>query len=282
MNLVVGASGLIGAALLRELHRRGLPAQGTSRGGGAGLLPLDLARAREAPLPPGIALAFLCGGVTGLGACAADPRGTAAINVVGTAELAARLAHSGAKLVFLSSSLVFSGCGSRRATDATDPCCEYGAQKASAESLLPAGSAVVRLTKVVESLGERMSFWASSLVSGKRVEASSALRFSPLPLRLVADLLAGFSGSFAPGIFQMSPPDDLSYLKAAESLADRLGASRGLVADAPSPGLDLYWRFPASATIVPHAPPGASGWRFPSSGGTLSDFLTDMAPRGTA
>lgn len=275
MNLVVGASGMVGAALLHELRRRGLRAEGTSRLGGGGLLSLDLSRPSEAAIPREVRTAFLCGGVTSLAACAADPRGTSGINVRGIAGLASALADAGARVVFLSSSLVFSGTKAS-ASSTIDPCCEYGSQKALAEAMLPRGSAVVRLTKIVESLRDRFGAWRVELASGRRIPASPDLRFAPLPLAAVAGFLADFATGFEAGVFQMSPPDDLSYYEAASALARKAKAPGGLIVAESGPGLDVYWRLPREAAMVACAPV-SSDWRFSSAEGILNDFLNREA-----
>src|SRR5437016_3263455 len=136
VELVVGADGMIGGALLRRLHAAGRPALGTSRrpDAGQGLMSLDLAAPPDKWDGPLVAVAYVCAAVTRLEACRRDPHGAARVNVDGTVRLARLLAGQGAFVVFLSTNHVFDGTRPYRPPhEATCPLNEYGRQKAMAE-----------------------------------------------------------------------------------------------------------------------------------------------------
>ena len=277
MHLVIGAGGLIGQALLRELRRRGLPAQGTDqRPGGSDLL-LDLGAPERFTPPAGTGVAFLCAGTGGVEACATSPEATARINVTGTLHVAGRLAKAGYRLVYLSSSYVLDGSGLPGSSAAVSPCCEYGRQKARVEAALPPTAAVVRLTRVAESLRPRLQAWSRALRAGETVEASPSLRLAPVALDPVIAALAGLATTFARGRFHLSAPDDLTYAEVAARLARRLGADPALVQPRDSAGLHWFAPLPRTAVLTPAAPDGRTGWQLPAASHALLPVLATVA-----
>jgi dTDP-4-dehydrorhamnose reductase len=240
MWLVVGGDSEIGAELYRRLVETGLPATATTRRRGlAGPERpfLDLA----APLgdwdpPEGTDAACIAAGVARLAACAADPAGSAAVNVAGTLALVERLIARGVRVLFLSSNQVFDGTRPHVPADApTCPISEYGRQKAQAERVLKThlgrGSAIVilRLAKVLSPEAPLLIRWAEALAAGRSVRAFDDMRLAPVPLRIVVDAIAALMRGGARGIFQLSGPTDVTYADAARRLAARVGADPGLV-----------------------------------------------------
>jgi len=278
MILVIGADGLIGAALYRQLKASGHNVLGTSRRGGSEHLHLDLGKPDGFTMPSGVEMTVICAGVGDVAACARSPEETERMNVDGTVQIARRAAQSGSRIIALSSSLVFSGQGaSPRAEDPVSPCCEYGRQKALMESELAGEScAIVRLTKVVETLRPRFSSWLDELKNGRSVRASSKLCFSPVALAETLQALGGLMAKFQPGVYHISGDENFSYHDAAVRVAQMAGASTELVvADAES-GVGLFDPVPLTASLGPAAPSDCSGWRFSSSSSTLARFLRSL------
>lgn len=263
-HLVVGADGLIGSALLAELRSRGLAAVGTSRRQGSGHLPLDLVEPGRFTAPRGGGIAFLCAGCGGIAECAADPVRTSAVQVEGLARLAGTLSAAGFRVVLVSSSLVFDGMRSMPGPDdPPTPACEYGRQKATLESLMPEGSAIVRVTKIAESLEPRLRGWRESLRNHGTIRAASRLRLAPVALADLTGQLAFLAGSFKPGVFQLSAADDLSYFELAGMLAGSLGFAASSVTDDPVDVDRWFERIGSHATLA--ARPPQPGWTSPPS-----------------
>jgi len=277
MILVVGSDGLLGGALLATLRSRGLNAMGTSRRASSEKIHLNLLQPLDFVIPGNTQTAFLCAGATGVVDCHEHPTETAQANVTGTLVLANRLKERGANIVFLSSSLVFGGDKPMAAPHwEVDPCCEYGAQKAAVERALGQKAAVIRLTKIIESLRPRFQQWASELARSGKASASERLRFAPLPLQAVVEKVADFSRSFAPGIFHMSPPDDISYVSAARVFGSLLGCGSGAVRADHGPAPGCFWRVPEHATLSCEGPSASSCWHFPPAQVTLDGFLQQL------
>lgn len=278
MILVVGADSLIGGGVYRILKSSGREVLGTSRRPGSEHLHLDLGAPEGVCMPPGVDVAVICAGVGDVAACARSPKKTFRINVSGTAEVARRAAESGSRVIILSSSLVFDGqAGSPNAETVLSPCCEYGRQKAALEAHLAGENcAVVRLTKVVESLRPRFSSWLVEMNQGRPVMASTKLRCSPVSLDEAVQALCGLVADFRSGIFHISGDENFTYYRAAVALAKEKGFSTSLVLPDETSGLEFFHPVPLTSSLAPSVPANCSGWRFSPSSVILDDFLRSL------
>lgn len=271
--LVTGADGLIGGALVRKLREHGrVVAAGNLTGVGGTKFDLDSPARMQ--VPAGVRLAFLCAWRGGVVEAARDPQGTRRTNVEGNAALIGKLRASRVKMVFLSTSLVFSGDDSVAGAP-THPCCTYGEQKAEIESMLnDSDAAIVRLTKVGETLLPRLREWIAMLRAEKPIAAAGRLRVAPVMLDDVVTGLAELARSFSPGIFQISAQHDQSYRELAGDLAVAAGFARTLVSDDPNAGADIFDPLPVSGRLSIIAPCDASAW---PTGADCSQLLVERA-----
>jgi dTDP-4-dehydrorhamnose reductase len=276
--LVVGVDGLIGGEIYRKLKATGLDVLGTSRRSESPHLYLDLGAPETFQMPQDVDVTVMCAGVGDIAACARSPKETSRINVAGTVQIANRAAEIGSRVVVLSTSLVFDGqTASPRAEDAVSPCCEYGRQKAVMESEISGEKcAIVRLTKVVETLRPRFSVWLRDMKEGRAVKASTELRFSPVSLDDAVRALCGLVTDFQPGIFHVTGDDSYSYHQAAVCLAEENGLLASLAVPDANSGLEFFQSAPVTASLAPAAPANCSGWRFSSSSAILSDFIRSL------
>lgn len=246
--LVVGSNGLIGAALLAKLSASGFAATGTTRRvpAASATIHLDLgATPASWMIPAGIQIAFLCAGVTKIDDCRKNPSSSARINVDALGTLAEKLAAQGAFVVFLSTSQVFSGTERLPSAETPlSPATVYGRQKAAAEArILRLGkrAAVVRITKVSETLAPLFSRWEEALRRGEEIHPFSDMSAAPVPLSLVLEALIRVGEGRLSGVTQVSADRDLSYADMAELVAQRIKADAALVRPvrARDSGLDL-------------------------------------------
>ncbi|MBX3745127.1 MAG: sugar nucleotide-binding protein [Verrucomicrobiae bacterium] len=235
--LVVGGDGRLGAALIEEGRRRGLPMAHTTRRDPAPApsgFHLDLAHPVSDWLPPrAFRAALLCAAVTRLETCRSDPAGTRRINVTHTVALAESLARAGIFVVFPSTNLVFNGSRPRPAPgDPPSPQTEYGRQKAAAEAALAAladAVAVVRLTKVLHPDWDLLRNWIASLRAGRIIRPFSNRVCSLIPLDLAIQGLLTVAREARAGVWQFSADDEVTYAEIARHLALRLGTDPALV-----------------------------------------------------
>jgi len=254
--LVTGASGLIGGALARKLRSEGFQVWTPGRGGKSEDF-FDLNDVAAIRLPDDLDTAFLCAWRGGVAEAENDPEGTHRANVDGNLALAAKLRDSAVNMVFLSTSLVFSGLHTS-ATAPVAPCCAYGRQKATVEAALDSGrDALVRLTKVGETLMPRLSDWAATLRDRGRVAAAKHLRVAPVMLDEVVEGLVSLARQFHPGKYQMSARAEHSYFDLAQSLSSLAG---GEVVDDPMAGASVFRPLPVSGLLEIAAPKDCARW----------------------
>src|SRR6185436_11336117 len=223
--LVLGASGMLGRALLEELGRRGLGHRGASHA------EIDLARPAtlDAGLPRGTSTVINCAGWTNVDGAETQEAEATIVNGQGVGELASRCKAIGALLVHYSTDYVFSGKAD--APYATDqpraPINAYGRSKAVGEQLLeqsgarhlllrtswvyaPWGKNFVRT--IVRLAGQRASL---SVVNDQLGRPSSAEQIA----RVTLDLLDGG----ALGTFHVSDAGQCTWFEFAQAVVAHTG-----------------------------------------------------------
>jgi dTDP-4-dehydrorhamnose reductase len=242
--LISGASGQLGGYLLRELS--GSPwhvvAWSGARAGeafGTALEPVALtdsdatARAFRTARPD---VVIHAAAVASVAACHRDPQLARLVNVEGSALLAELCAATGARLILVSTDLVFDGVkGAYREDDAPAPLSHYGRTKAEAEQAVlrcPRG-VVARLSLLFgPGLTGGASFFDEQLRALR--EGGPVVCFddewrTPLSLRVAARALVGLASSDHEGLVHVGGPERLSRVEMGRRLAARLGADPALV-----------------------------------------------------
>jgi dTDP-4-dehydrorhamnose reductase len=240
MFLLVGGDSEIGAATDRHLKAAGEAAAATTRRperAGTNRPLLDLAADLSSWEPaPQISAACIFAATARLADCAADPARSTHINVRQTLTLAERLTARNIYVLFLSTNQVFDGSVAHVRADApASPVSEYGRQKARAEAGLrermhagaPIG--ILRLAKVVSATMPLLHGWVRALTAGEPIRAFRDMPMAPAPTELVSAAIAALLKSRAPGVFQLTGPQDVSYADIAHRLAHQLGADPALV-----------------------------------------------------
>jgi dTDP-4-dehydrorhamnose reductase len=243
--LVTGASGLLGGYLLRRLRDAGHPLtawSGSSPGEvlGVPVVPVDLAD------PDAVSAAFRdarpdvvlhAAARARLPDCHRDPAGATRVNAGGSACLAGLCADSGARLVVVSTDLVFDGEHAPYAEqDPPAPLSVYGRTKAEAERAVLAHprTAVARVSLLFgPSLSGRPAFFDEQVDS---LRARRGVRLfvdewrTPLALHAAAEALVALAFSDVTGLLHLGGPERLSRLEMGLRLAAALGADPGVIA----------------------------------------------------
>lgn len=242
MFLIIGGELEIGGATYRAIKAKGKAVAATTRRSeraGADRPLLDLAVPLNSWEPPqGTTVACLCVAVARLAACAADPEGTARINVTQTLALIDKLLARGIYVLFLSSNQVFDGRAPDVPADAPySPVSEYGRQKAHTEVALRdrmargAPAAILRLAKVVSEKMPLIDGWIADLSSGKPIRAFHDMTLAPTPTDLVSAAIGSLLEDRASGVFQLTGPRDVAYADVGRFVASNLGAKSSLVTE---------------------------------------------------
>ena len=236
MLLLLGGDSEIGAATIRHLNERAMPALATTRRPdrvSGRMVLLDLSQPLNHWEPPaGVDAACIFAAVSRLAACASNPEASAFINVEQTLALAERLLARGIYVLFLSTNQVFDGSVAQVGAEApTCPVSEYGRQKARTEAALrqhmdrgaPVG--ILRLAKVMSPDMPLVHGWIDALTAGRSIRAFHDMTMAPAPTEMVVSAIAHLLRDKARGIFQLSGPRDVSYLEIGYQLAERVAAA---------------------------------------------------------
>jgi dTDP-4-dehydrorhamnose reductase len=253
--LVTGAGGQLGAYLLRELAGAPYPVCAWGRTPaeprfGITPLPLDLADAdpvadafRQARPTAVLHAAAL----SSVAACQRDPAQARAVNAGATARLAELATAARARLVLVSTDLVFDGArGWYTERDPAAPLSEYGRSKEAAErAVLVAPHGVVARTSLLfgPTLCGRPAFFdqqVSALRNRQPIPCFTDEWRTPLSLRAAARALLTLAASDFEGVIHLAGPERLSRLEMARQLAGVLGLDASVLvptarADVPAP-----------------------------------------------
>jgi dTDP-4-dehydrorhamnose reductase len=233
MILLVGGDSEIGEATDRFLTAQGRPVAATTRRPervSADRPLLDLVAPLDVWEPPaGTRSACIFAAVARLAACAADPAGTAHINVTQTLTLIERLIARDIQVLFLSTNQVFDGTTPNVSADAAAcPVSEYGSQKAQVEAALRehmrrgAPAAILRLAKVVSRGMPLIDGWTTALSAGRPVRAFHDMTLAPTPTMIVSAAIGALLDDRASGIYQLTGPRDVTYAELGRFVACHL------------------------------------------------------------
>jgi dTDP-4-dehydrorhamnose reductase len=235
--LVTGASGQLGAYMLRELRgTESVIAWSGSTGGELFGFPLhrvdlgdpDAVTAAFGQARPEVILH--AGAWAKVGDCVRDPVRAKRVNTSGTVLLAEQAAAARARLVLVSTDLIFDGEHAPYGEESPpSPLSVYGKTKAAAEAVVRTvpGALVARVSLLFgPSLSGRPSFFdeqAAALCEGRRLTLFADEWRTPLDLRTAARALLAVAQSDLGGIIHIGGPQRLSRLEMGLRLANFLG-----------------------------------------------------------
>jgi dTDP-4-dehydrorhamnose reductase len=239
--LLTGATGALGGHVLRDLAGAAVTAWSAHGGDllGVRVQAVDLAD------PDAVARAFHvarpqvvlhAGALATVAECHREPERARQVNVQASALLADLSAAAGARIVLVSTDLVFDGAkGNYDELDAPAPLSVYGRSKCEAEQAVLARprSAAMRLSLLFgPTLTGRGSFFdrlVESLQTGQSVTCFADEWRTPLSLAEAARALVAVGASDFEGLLHMGGPERLSRLEMGLRLAAHLGADPRLV-----------------------------------------------------
>jgi dTDP-4-dehydrorhamnose reductase len=252
--LVTGVGGLLGGWLYERIVADGVAALGVP-GPSSGFDfsdPDDVEGAFEAISEvlgeADRTIVLHCAALSAIADCAKDPARAHAANVEGTRNVASWVSRHGARLVHVSTDLVFDGEAAPYAEDATTaPTSIYGKTKLEAESAAREApdSVVVRVSLLFgPTKTERKGFFDATLAAfrdGKPITLFDDEWRTPLSLRAAADALWAIARSDVRGLLHVGGPERMSRLEMGERIARHLAL--------PHPAITR-----ASRTSVPGEP----------------------------
>lgn len=253
--VVIGASGLVGSALL---HHLGAPAVGTYRSrAAAGLVPLD-ATDRDSVITllgrvrPDVV--FFPAAEPNVEWCEDHPYEAHAANVVPALVALASTGSAGARFVYFSSDYVFDGTSGPYREDAVvSPLSVYGKHKLEVETVvLEAGGTVIRTTHVFGREAAPAKNFVLRLV--ERLHAGERVRVpgDQISTPTWADDLAAAAAAVAceGGIWNVAGPDRVSRPELARLVALAFGLRADLVDAVPTSALGQHARRPLDGGLI--------------------------------
>jgi dTDP-4-dehydrorhamnose reductase len=245
--LITGASGHLGSYLVREAVAQGLAVaawSGISRGHrfGVPMIPVDLADQDQVTQAFRVckpAFIIHAAAVASVAACRSNPKQVERINVQVTRRLAELAAESSARLVFVSTDLVFDGAtGNYGENDSPNSLSIYGRSKAEAEAyvLEASGQVVARLSLLYgPCLAGRPHFFDEQITifrSGKPVLLFKDEWRTPLSFVTAARALLDLARVDFAGIVHVAGQERLSRLEMGQRLAKHLGIENARIIEA--------------------------------------------------
>jgi CDP-4-dehydro-6-deoxyglucose reductase, E1 len=239
--LVIGASGLVGNALLAVLEEAGIRPRGTyARRPFVGGIPLDVTDAAAVRAcvdevePDVIFIATNTSG--GVDRCELEPEAARTLHVEGTEHVIAAAATRGARIVYYSTDYIFDGrSGPYGEDDAPHPVSVYGAVKLEAERsvLAQAPNALVIRTTCVYGWDRRSPNFAMGV--WERLQAGSGMRVpndqwtSPTLVEYLAEASVRLLQIEANGVYNVVGLDRIPRSELARQLARAMALDADLV-----------------------------------------------------
>jgi dTDP-4-dehydrorhamnose reductase len=239
--LVIGATGLVGNALLRTWKARGVNVAAATyhRHASGGFLQLDMrdeARVRELLESQKPAVVAVPAANPFVDYCEQHPKETREVNVAGTLNVARACRDLGARMIFYSSDYVYDGAkGVYTEEDATCPINEYGRQKAETEAgVLAANSKniVVRTSGAYGWQWEPKNFVLqirTKLSAGQEMTVADDVRYNPTYAENLAEITAELVETGASGIFHVVGADEIVRFEFAQRIARAFGLDERLL-----------------------------------------------------
>ncbi len=268
--LVIGASGLVGRRL-REHYGSGVA--GTyHRTPAEGLMPLDITDAAAVGalverLRPRVIIHTAA--LTNVDQCEREPEASRAINVMGTANVAAAAAAAGARYLFFSTDYVFGGEQGPHGPDETfAPLNIYGRHKLEAERIVAArveNHLVVRACNLYGYQPYGRNFVLSvfeAARAGRALRVPSDQWGSPTLAEDLAEATRLVAESSLTGAVHLAGPDYLDRLTLARRAAQAFGLDSDFIAGVPSAELGQSAPRPLKGGLAVSESVGRLGFRF--------------------
>jgi dTDP-4-dehydrorhamnose reductase len=252
--LVIGASGLVGGALVEALTEAGEPVVGTScahpRQGLQGLDLRDAVAVRRCVEQTAASVLYVPASLTNVDYCELHPEESFAINVAGVRHLAA----CGVRLVYFSSDYVFAGDrGPYRESDPVGPLCVYGRHKVLAEEAVGAGALIIRTTVVygAEVQGKNFVYRLRSVLGEhKPLNVPTDQIGSPTYAPNLARAAVALERRGARGVYHVAGPQRVSRYEFAREAAAVFGLDASLIRPVTTPELGQAAPRPLDAGMI--------------------------------
>lgn len=273
-HLVVGASGQIGAALMRQLRALGQECYGTCRKHQEkGLLEVEIAdesSVRDLMLKTRPKFIYSCAALSNIDRAETKKEEAYRTNVTGIKNLVKFGNRFGAKFIHFSTEAVFDGTtGGYREDDTPNPISEYGKQKVYSEHIVAslARDYIIARTTVVygwETLGKNFAMqMLAGLEEGKPQRVPGDQIGNPTYNMSLARAIIELATSHNTGIYHVCGRDRISRYEFAVEIAKTFNFDPKLITSVPTSELGQVGRRLLKATLSTEKAAKALGYELP-------------------
>ncbi len=252
---VIGASGLVGRALMRVLENNQYQVMGISRthpvDGSTQMDITDTSRVHDWFREVSPHVVFLTAALTSVDYCEEHPEEATRINVEGATNIAREAARCGSKLVFYSTDYIFDGKdGPYDEQSVGTPTNVYGKTKLEAENIICdiLEDFLILRTTVVYGWERRSKNFAmqvyDALQAGKRISVPDDQIGNPTLVDYLAEASLRLVQQGTKGVVNVVGQDRLTRVDLGRSLAQVFGLNPELIVGVPTAGLGQRARRP--------------------------------------
>jgi dTDP-4-dehydrorhamnose reductase len=200
---------------------------------------------------------FHAAAMTGPDECERDPRKTTGVNLEATAEIAEMAKSLGARLVFVSTDLVFDGkAGNYSEEDVPKPLSVYGTTKLKAEQAVlgtcPDG-AVIRTSLLygrgTETSGNFLSSLYCNLAAGNQMRLFSDQKRNPMLAEDLARALVAAAESDLRGLYHVAGGEVVTRLEFGRKVCRAFGFDEALLVPIRMEDFEYLARRPLDSTL---------------------------------
>lgn len=194
---------------------------------------IDLENIYEIELDPRITHAILFSGITSIEFCDKNPTFAEIINGKNSIKLINMLNKKGIKVLFPSSTCVFSSMKLDENFESTKTNSDnkYGQIKSFVEKNIIRNklNTILRISKVITPDDKLLTFWKKELTNKREIQPFYDLKISPVSVFTVADYLYQWYIKDFSGIVHLSPSSDITYYELAKKLCSFLSVNASLI-----------------------------------------------------
>ena len=230
MLLVIGASSTT-AKYIKSFFRKDILLFSDKKKGSDYFI--DLKNIKLIDFDRRITHAVFLAGITNIEFCNKYPDIAKEINCINTIKLIIKLNNIGIKVLFPSSTCVFSSKSNKDnfETSSINPDTIYGRLKGEVENIILQNklNTVLRISKIIAPDNKLLVNWKKELLNNKNIQAFDDLKLAPLSVFTLIKYLYDWYKSNYSGILHLSPSSDINYFELAHKMADYLYIDNDLV-----------------------------------------------------
>ena len=238
--LIIGGDSYIGQSIYNFLKKK-FTIYKTSRKKKSNSFLLDLNwNIKKWPFLPPVDVIICCASISKILECQKKRKLSKKINILGLKNIIKMYKKENNQIIYFSSPHVFSGKNpnpkTRKINSFRKPVNAYGVQKKVCEDIvLKNNGAVIRVSKIVENLGDILTKWTLSLKKGEKIYPFENYFTSLVSMHSLLKLVFFLIKKNKRGIIHLSSRDVINYSKMADVLSKKMKLKKSLIIKKKAP-----------------------------------------------